>query len=347
MTIPEEEVWALSDAVAMWRMQEYIVISFYCLYVYYLFTTVSEEVSIILPQRWNRGKMLYAIIRYGTLAFIALQLSRDYRTYLSISPNVCKRLSISLEVFLSVISLACNFSLALCLGALLQARSIYVAGIVILSCGIPFVSSVIVLVSSFQYPAEQLSDIDAELGYPCYVTSVGGWEENTITYTGRDIRAYVNLAATTLLALLGIVTLVIRYKGQDGRLIQVIRRDGGLHYLSLLVIRMISAIILTQSVLPLEEIDASPLNLLSQVGDLVIIPILAQRLLINMRKVDYMGSEPVASKLLFAPPAPGTESEDDLEEDLDSFDMASEPYALHHRRDAEKGSDMGEAGPNA
>jgi hypothetical protein len=103
-------------------------------------------------------------------------------------------------------------------------------------------------------PAEQLSDIDAELGYPCYVTSVGGWEENTITYTGRDIRAYVNLAATTralfrtpslekergnshhttVLALLGIVTLVIRYKGQDGRLIQVIRRDGGLHYLSLL-----------------------------------------------------------------------------------------------------------------
>lgn len=39
----------------------------------------SFQVSIILPQRWNRGKMLYAIIRYGTLAFIALQLSSESR----------------------------------------------------------------------------------------------------------------------------------------------------------------------------------------------------------------------------------------------------------------------------
>ena len=49
---------------------------------------------------------------------------------------------------------------------------------------------------------------------------------------------------------------------------------------------------------------------------------LAQRLLLNMRTVDYMGSEPVASKLLFAPPAPG--SEDDLEGDFDSFEMSPE-----------------------
>jgi hypothetical protein len=40
-----------------------------------------------------------------------------------------------------------------------------------------------------------------------------------------------------------------------------------------------------------------------------------------MRKVDYMGSEPVVSKLLFAPPAPG--SEDDIEEDLDALEMPS------------------------
>jgi hypothetical protein len=48
-----------------------------------------------------------------------------------------------------------------------------------------------------------------------------------------------------------------------------------------------------------------------------------------MRKVDYMGSEPVASKLLFAPPAPG--SEDDVEEDFDSHEMAQESSVLRHR----------------
>ena len=36
----------------------------------------------------------------------------------------------------------------------------------------------------------------------------------------------------------------------------------------------------------------------------VIIPILVQRLIINMRKVDFMGSRPLASTLLFAPATP-------------------------------------------
>ena len=33
---------------------------------------------------------------------------------------------------------------------------------------------------------------------------------------------------------MGVITLAVRYKGQSGRLIQVIRRDGGVYYLSLL-----------------------------------------------------------------------------------------------------------------
>jgi hypothetical protein len=41
--------------------------------------------------------------------------------------------------------------------------------------------------------------------------------------------------------------------------------------------------------------------------EFVIYPILAQRLLINMRRVDYMGSELFALKLLFAHPVPGSE----------------------------------------
>jgi hypothetical protein len=55
----------------------------------------------------------------------------------------------------------------------------------------------------------------------------------------------------------------------------------------------------------------------------VVIPILAQRLLINMRKVDYMGSVPVASKLLFAHSA--SVSEDNTESYLDSLAVAPVP----------------------
>ena len=69
----------------------------------------------------------------------------------------------------------------------------------------------------------------------------------------------------------------------------------------------------------------------------VIIPILVQRLIINMRKVDYMGSEPVASKLLFAPPAPG--SEDDLDGDFGSIGMTPETSGPRYRGAAGEVSD--------
>ena len=58
-------------------------------------------------------------------------------------------------------------------------------------------------------------------------------------------------------------------------------------------------------------------------------PILAQRLLINMRKVDYLGSKPIASKLLFTPPEPG--SEDDIEGDSESVETVPRHSTLHNR----------------
>ena len=75
---------------------------------------------------------------------------------------------------------------------------------------------------------------------------------------------------------------------------------------------------------------------------MIVIPILAQRLLINMRKVDYMGSEPVASNLLFAPPPPG--SEDGTEEEFDAVEMRQNPYVLRRRGSVSKASEKDEAG---
>ena len=102
--------------------------------------------------------------------------------------------------------------------------------------------------------AEPVTPLDEELGYACSYISLEDWSEGSITYVGLDIRSYANLAATTclshssaandtsqtdragvtVLALLGVVTLITRYRGQGGGVVQVIRRDGGIHYLSLL-----------------------------------------------------------------------------------------------------------------
>ncbi|TEB28625.1 hypothetical protein FA13DRAFT_774479 [Coprinellus micaceus] len=200
MAMSAKQIDALAEAVAMWRMQEYIMVSFFCLYVCYYVTTLAEEVSIILPQKWNRGKTLYLIIRHGTLVYIALQLSRDWRNYFVMSPAGIQ----------------------------------YLVAIIILSCGVPLVNAIILIVSVFQYPAGVLGPLPVELGYPCYFPSIATLADTTIFTAGSGIRAYASLVATTLLALLGALTLAIRYRGQRGGLVNVICRDGGSHYLSLL-----------------------------------------------------------------------------------------------------------------
>ena len=47
------------------------------------------------------------------------------------------------------------------------------------------------------FAAEPITPLDAELGYPCYVTSSDQSAEITITAVGRDVRAYVDLALVT------------------------------------------------------------------------------------------------------------------------------------------------------
>lgn len=45
-------------------------------------------------------------------------------------------------------------------------------------------------------PAEQVSLLDSELGYPCYYVSEEQWAEKTVDYAGLVIRSYVTLATT-------------------------------------------------------------------------------------------------------------------------------------------------------
>lgn len=65
--------------------------------------------------------------------------------------------------------------------------------------------------------------------------------------------------------------------------------------------------------------------------------------MINMRKVDYMGSEPYASKLLFAPANSGSENESNFEDEpASSLKTVSEPPSFRHT----KGDDLGSRNGN-
>ncbi|KAJ3529604.1 hypothetical protein NMY22_g8930 [Coprinellus aureogranulatus] len=63
----------------------------------------------------------------------------------------------------------------------------------------------------------------------------------------------------------------------------------------------------------------------------VVPKILAQRLMINMRKVEYIGCAPVASKLLFARSLSGTEEElDDFSQESPQLDEKSARLRQEH-----------------
>ncbi|KAJ3536606.1 hypothetical protein NMY22_g5961 [Coprinellus aureogranulatus] len=56
--------------------------------------------------------------------------------------------------------------------------------------------------------------------------------------------------------------------------------------------------------------------------EIIVIPTLAQRLMINLRKADYAVSRSIASELLFAPPPPGLENSELQDHDnQDQFEM--------------------------
>ncbi|KAJ3547143.1 hypothetical protein NMY22_g1761 [Coprinellus aureogranulatus] len=308
MGLSVEQVRALADAVARWRMQEVVYheyvyldeavsvidqrpVPFYALYVYYVLLSLDEEVSVIFPHRWNRGKMLFVVIRYGTLAFLTLDLTT---------------------------------ALALCLGALLQVRRFYLLGITTLALGPRIIGAIFELLADIQYPAEPVSGVFKELGYPCYVPSNEQWiESETLWGLGREIREYLTFATTAALFLLAGATFTFRYKGHKGRLVHVLGRDGGLYFIALACIRFGVAITSTPAILEVSRWDSSPVAILFTVSNDILIPIAAQRLMINLRKVDYMGERPLASRLLFSPPLPGSEYDED-EGDLDCFEMSFE-----------------------
>ncbi|KAJ3516851.1 hypothetical protein NMY22_g14109 [Coprinellus aureogranulatus] len=360
MALSEDQVAALAAAVAAWRQQEYFsseqmnigevvvlplnrnpLVSFIAFYVYYLLTTLDEEAEIIFPQIRSGGVALFAFIRYGTCVFIALTLPSarfpsaraagyltaylgNYRNYYTISPEDCKGLLVAYGVVSRLVSLACNIALGLCLGALLRAGKLWLIVIMIIAAAPTVINGLIfTVIGSIQLPAEPPSPLDRELGYPCAIPPNEEWLTGTIAGVGRSARIYLSFATTVCLLLLAIVTLVLRYRGQNGRLVQIIRRDGGLYYIALAAIRLVNTIVTTPALYPsTEQGDGNPAVVLASVANDLIIPVLAQRLMINMRKVDYMGSTPIASRLLFAS-APRLADDDPNGEATESHELDS------------------------
>jgi hypothetical protein len=67
--------------------------------------------------------------------------------------------------------------------------------------------------------------LDHLLGYPCNFRKEQHSDLSAIS-------VYIAFARTSLALIVGLVTLVVRYRKQNHNLIRVIRREGGMYYIS-------------------------------------------------------------------------------------------------------------------
>ncbi|KAJ3512897.1 hypothetical protein NMY22_g15201 [Coprinellus aureogranulatus] len=318
MSLSPQGIAALREAVSNWRMQEYIALSLFTLYlskVYYYATTVDEEVGWFrrfLSELTTAHEFLdllhctekvapwESVVRDDAIRSAVAYSAGGDKTYFVITPSGCKALLAMSEASYKLVIVATDASLGLCLCALLGARSSLFSVIMLICTGYPIVGMIFAVAGDIQLPSEPITPLDQELGYPCYLPEPSGFS-GTLRGLGIDVRQYVNFAFTILLLALAIATLVIRYRHHNGRLIQVIRRDGVLYYFTVTAIRFAIALMYTPSVIPAEERESSPAIVFALGFQDTCVPILAQRLLLNLRKVEYPGTRPIASALLFAP----------------------------------------------
>lgn len=109
-------------------------------------------------------------------------------------------------------------------------------------------------VSEFISLAGLTSALYEDLGYPCYTPYSEAWKGSASDDVRRNILRHISFATTagmlntvnigpkessnplsmsTVLLVVAIATFIVRFKGLSGRLIQVMRRDGGAYYIAL------------------------------------------------------------------------------------------------------------------
>ncbi|RXW13269.1 hypothetical protein EST38_g12583 [Candolleomyces aberdarensis] len=132
--------------------------------------------------------------------------------------------------------------------------------------------------------ARPASAFDKALGYACYLFPSPRYR----------FSRWFTLARTMISALLVIFTLVFRYRQQKGSLIKVIRRDGGVYYLSNLAVRLATSI---------QDVPGFPVRdpyYTTNALLLLVVPIFANSLLLNLKKLDDAGpTRRVISTILF------------------------------------------------
>ncbi|KAF6757878.1 hypothetical protein DFP72DRAFT_889252 [Ephemerocybe angulata] len=296
MDLSPEDLAELSSTISIWIAQDYISLGFYCFYGYHYLTTLGEEISTMWPQRWRTGKILFLLLRYTVIAYSILGLLNELRVQTVFSLEVCSALWMGKAVLYRIYSFASDLVLILCLHALLGAKRRYLA--LLVASLTAFTLGEIIPQAAYIEQGSRASPIDPldeGLGYACTY----GWAFTAEARQGDKVAIHLAVAQAAWMSALAVTILYMRFRRtRRGALTKILWRDGGLYFLSVTAIRL--GISITVALKPRKYNIPNAINSGLQT---VVIPVLACRLLLNMRKSEDPGVCTAVSSLLFDPPS--------------------------------------------
>ncbi|KAF6765573.1 hypothetical protein DFP72DRAFT_1162462 [Ephemerocybe angulata] len=268
---------------------EYSTLAASSLYAYHYLLTLDDEVAHIWPQKWTLGKVVFLLARYMPFLRIATDTCLNVRIWASFSEQECVALVWLFSLSYHFQTVASDAAFLLCVYALLGAERIHSTVLLAVYSAFTVAISallVISLVSSRYVSSQSLSYNAQHNGQACHIL----FDARVHIY--ERISDYLIISGTIVAALLGVLTIVIRYRSQSNSLINVIRRDGGMFYLSALALRLSTIII------ALPNIQVHVYNLIYTAQE-VALPMLAAGLILNVRKIDDPGTRDRISTLIF------------------------------------------------
>ncbi|KAF6743296.1 hypothetical protein DFP72DRAFT_1178138 [Ephemerocybe angulata] len=262
-------------------------------------TTKTQDIPAVWPQRWGTGKILFLLTRYLPILLTIQAALAELPVRTTIPPKACEGLWKGLDATTKAGIAFSEITLLVCLHALLGAKRRYLACMILVYIGL----TLGVYIPQLDYIREAsravpLGELDHELGYAC--TWKGQVSASAIR--GKGLAAYVSLATGIYTSTLALVVFYVRYRHQAGSLINIIRRDSGVYIFALTGIRLGNTVIAAFRLrLGRNNMPSAIFSYLSR----VIVPLLASRLLLNMRTTKDLGLRTYVSTILFDS-VPGT-----------------------------------------
>ncbi|KAF5311210.1 hypothetical protein D9611_013005 [Ephemerocybe angulata] len=317
----QELATALQELRTIELSPQYVMLPGYVALIYYYITTFDAEVEHIWPQpTWKLGKLLFLLTRYSSvvvrildiiilyvmqLAFLSIArwVSRCViDALLDVNPSrpqlksliedvpIAYHVKIWYQCFYIDQGVALTSVTAVfwvCLYALLGGKAKY---LIFLALGfLAFTIPMQVLQGFFigTWEAVPLPQEEYEIGYSC--SYIRGIKYENLYTTG----AYIAFARTTSVMIVAVYTVVVRYRAKNNNIIKIIRREGGMYYISAMLLHLFAG---------LSYFPGNPVfdkyNVVTA-AKLLLIPIFADRLLLKMQNIDDPGTQAAISTLMF------------------------------------------------